>query len=351
MSQLRSDHLGMAQQLAANALRFGWYSGLNWLADRRSFASGIEAPRVRVEKAVPGRQEMLADLRELFRLDAELVRDGIAAPMAADAAAGLLDHLARLRAMLDDVPQAAERRRSHDAATVAPLAADAGVPEYFAQDFHFQKGGYLAEESARIYDVQVETLFYGSAAAMRRQALRPIAKAVAGQDQRQMSLLDVACGTGRLLREIRLGFPAMALSGLDLSAAYLREAAAHLTGLRRVALIAANAEQIPLRDESQDVVTSVFLFHELPPEVRRRVAAEMARVLKPGGYLVFIDSLQLDDRPGWDGLLEAFPQRFHEPFYRHYAIDDLEQLFDQAGLRAHTRKTAFLAKMLVRRKA
>ena len=54
---------------------------------------------------------------------------------------------------------------------------------------------------------------------------------------------------------------------------------------------------IPLPDASQDIVTTVFLFHELPPEVRRRVAAEMARVLKPGGLLVFIDSLQMGDRP------------------------------------------------------
>lgn len=350
MAHPGSDQFGMAQQMAANMLRFGWYSGLNWLADRRSSNSGAEAPRVRIERPVPGRQELLADLRELFRRDAELVGDRIAAPDAADPAGGLLDHLGRLRAMLDDVPDAAMRRRSRDAATVAPLAAAAAVPDYFAQDFHFQKGGYLAEDSARIYDVQVETLFYGSAAAMRRQALRPIAEAVAGRDQRQLSLLDVACGTGRLLREVRLSFPAMLLAGLDLSAAYLREAAAHLSGLRRAEFITANAEHIPLPDASQDIVTTMFLFHELPADVRRRVASEMARVLKPCGTLVFVDSLQMGDRPGWDGLLEAFPQRFHEPFYRQYAIDDLEGLFDAVGLPAHASQTAFLSKMLIRRK-
>jgi ubiquinone/menaquinone biosynthesis C-methylase UbiE len=36
-------------------------------------------------------------------------------------------------------------------------------------------------------------------------------------------------------------------------------------------------------DESQDAVTSIFLFHELPPKVRRTVFRECARVLKPGG--------------------------------------------------------------------
>jgi SAM-dependent methyltransferase len=97
-------------------------------------------------------------------------------------------------------------------------------------------------------------------------------------------------------------------------------------------------------------VTSVFLFHELPPDVRRAVAQEMARILKPGGLLVFIDSLQMGDRPGWDGLLEAFPRRFHEPYYRHYAIDDLDALFTEAGLLPQETATAFLSKMMVRRK-
>ncbi|MGE0857282.1 MAG: class I SAM-dependent methyltransferase, partial [Hyphomicrobiaceae bacterium] len=220
-----------------------------------------------------------------------------------------------------------------------------------AQDFHFQKGGYLAEESARLYDVQVETLFYGSAGAMRRAALRPIGNYLLGRDQRSVSLLDVACGTGRLLREIRFVYPALHLSGIDLSPAYLEEAARHMGRLRPAHLIAANAEAIPLPDASQDIVTSVFLFHELPPEVRRRVAAEMARVLKPGGLLVFVDSLQMGDRPGWDGLLEAFPHRFHEPYFPHYAIDDLDRVFADAGLVGETWWPAFLSKVMVRRKA
>jgi hypothetical protein len=77
----------------------------------------------------------------------------------------------------------------------------------------------------------------------------------------------------------------------------------------------------------------------------------MARVLKPGGLLVFMDSLQMGDRPGWDGLLEAFPVRFHEPYYRHYTIDDLDALFDAAGLAREHTENVFLSKMMVRRKA
>ena len=348
--------VGMAQQFAGNLIRFGWYSSINWLAQLvAARAQGEQAlvsrRHVHHEHAAPSREELLADLRNLFRADCVLVRDGLAVADAAQAAHGLLDHMARLRAMFADLGDAAHRRSEGDAATIKDLADVSGYPDYFVQDFHFQKGGYLAEGSARLYDVQVETLFYGAAAAMRRMAMRPIAKVVSGRDQRNVALLDVACGTGRLLREIRLQYPAMRLTGLDLSPAYLREAERHLSGLRRVELIAANAEEIPLRSGSQDIVTTVFLFHELPGEVRRRVAREMARVLKPGGWLVFIDSIQMGDRPGWDGLLEAFPQRYHEPYYRQYAIDDLDGIFTDAGLRAQATATAFLAKMMVRAKS
>lgn len=344
------DRVGMARQLAGNMLRFGWYSGVNWLADRASAQAEVPVRQVHRTHPVPSRQELMADLRDLFRRDAELVRDGIAMADAIEPAGGLIDHMARLRAMFADLSDAAERRYEGNSSTVAQLAEAEQVPDYFAQDFHFQKGGYLAEDSARLYDVQVETLFYGSAAAMRRAALRPLAEYLEGKDQRQLALLDVACGTGRLLREIRLVYPAMRLAGLDLSKAYLAEAERHLAGLRRVDLLAANAEEIPQPDASQDILTSVFMFHELPPDVRRRVAGEMARVLKPGGRLIFIDSLQMGDRPGWDGLLEAFPQRFHEPYYRQYAIDDLDRLFAEKGLAAVSGGTAFLSKMLVRTK-
>lgn len=346
----RVDRVGQATQLAGNLLRFGWYSGVGWIAGRES-ARHSTLPRYKPQRPVPSRAELLADLRDLFSRDAALVRDGLAAADATEPAGGLADHVARLRAMLRDIPDAVRRREDRDATTVSRLADAAGVPDYFAQDFHFQKGGYLADDSARLYDVQVETLFYGSAAAMRRAALRPIGEALAGRDQRHLHLLDVACGTGRLLRDIRRVYPALNLAGLDLSPAYLEEARRHMGNLRPADLLAANAEAIPLPDASQDIVTSVFLFHELPPEVRRRVAAEMARVLKPGGTLVFIDSLQMGDRPGWDGLLEAFPHRFHEPYYRHYAIDDLDGVFRDCGLDAVGWWPAFLSKVMVRRKA
>jgi ubiquinone/menaquinone biosynthesis C-methylase UbiE len=343
------DTIGMAAQLAGQSLRFGWYFALNRALQWRT--SGLaQSPRYQPRLPVPSLQEMLAERAQLLLADALAVRDGLYPPMDDDGSPPL-GYLARVRQMFADLPQTYARRAEKDASTARAAELAAGVPAYYAQDFHFQTGGYLTEGSASLYDVQVETLFMGAAGPMRRTALAPIAEFVRGRDQREVTLLDVACGTGRFLRQVRIAFPAMGLKGLDLSRPYLDEAARQLRGLRAAELIQAAAEAMPLADAGADIVTAIFLYHELPPDVRRRVTAEIARVLKPGGLFVFIDSLQMGDKPGWDGLIEAFPERLHEPYYRHYATDDLDGMFSAAGLQPSLAATPFLAKLMVRVKA
>ncbi len=338
--------IDMSRQLAGNGIRVGWYYALNRLVERRANQLGAR-PHYKPKRPVPDQRELLAELGQLLVADAMAVQAGLYPPMT-DAADSPMTHAQRISAMFADLPDALARRGSEDAATAKTVPDADGLPDYFTQDFHFQTGGYLTDDSARLYDVQVETLFMGTAGPMRRALLRPIAEALAGRDQRQCTLLDVACGTGRFLRQVRLAWPALKLVGLDLSKAYLAEGARQFEGLRPADWLAANAEAIPMPDASCDIVTCVYLFHELPPDVRRTVVKEFARVLKPGGRLIFMDSLQMGDKPGWDGMLEAFPVRFHEPYFRHYAIDDLDTLFTEAGLSMRETAMPFLSKMMVR---
>ena len=346
-----SNPIAMSAQLATNMARFGWYYGVNRLVDRQARRLG-QRPRYKARRPVPDTQELMGSLANLFLADAEAVRRGFY-PAAEAEPGGASALVARVRDMLNDLPGAIARRESEEADSARQAAAEHGLadyPDYYVQDFHFQTGGYLTETSARLYDVQVETLFYGAAGAMRRAGFPAIAGAIRGRDQRQLALLDIACGTGRFLREVRLAWPALGLTGLDLSEPYLAEARRHMSPLRPAKFIAGNAEAIPMPDQSQDIVSCVFLFHELPPDIRRSVTNEIARVLKPGGILVFIDSLQMGDRPSWDGILEAFPVRFHEPYFRHYAIDDLDGMFREAGLGPVSTSLAFLSKVMVRRR-
>jgi ubiquinone/menaquinone biosynthesis C-methylase UbiE len=56
-------------------------------------------------------------------------------------------------------------------------------------------------------------------------------------------------------------------------------------------------ENVPLPDASLDAVLCMYAFHEMPEEARSAAAAEMFRLLKPGGLAVLTDSVQLGDRP------------------------------------------------------
>ena len=347
-----AETIGMGLQGLGQGLRVAWYFGLNrvvdWQASRLAPKPPISPASSQPKRPMPSTQEVLADLAQLIVRDATAVRDGLYPPM--PDGEGVAEHLTRARRMLADLPATLERRRVRDATTVAEVAAEADLPDYYTQDFHFQSGGYLTEASARLYDVQVETLFLGGAGPMRREALRPIAEFMRGRDQRHIALLDVACGTGRFLHDCRIAWPAMRLTGFDLSQTYLAEARRHMRRLRPAELISGNGEAMPVADVSQDIVVCTYLFHELPSQVRRRVASEMARVLRPGGLLVFIDSLQLDDRPAWDGLLETFPARFHEPYFRDYIADDLDAVFANAGMVRAAAWTSFFSKVMVQRK-
>jgi ubiquinone/menaquinone biosynthesis C-methylase UbiE len=341
--------LGMATQFGLNVLRVAWYTAVHRFADRRVEVPVDATPRPAPARPVPTFRELMRAIIALAARDAEAVRDGICPPQEAISEPPSR-YFARLTAMLRDMPEAARRRATRTTTSVREHAGWQDLPDYYTQDFHFQDGGHLADTSARLYDVQVETLFNGSARLMRRAALEPIVGYVRDHDQRNAALVDIACGTGRFLRELRLAFPRLGLTGIDLSPAYLAEAERHLRGLRPAELVVGNAEQLPLDDASQDIATAIFLFHELPANVRRRVAGEVARILKPGGLVVYVDSLQYGDKPDWDGLLEAFPARFHEPYYHDYCTDDLDAVFDGAGLCKASQHLAFVSKVMVWRK-
>jgi ubiquinone/menaquinone biosynthesis C-methylase UbiE len=332
--------------------RVAWYMGhglaLRRLAEATARSEGrkAEPPRARTDAPVPDRNSLYADMAALFFQDLANVEAGIY-PLPADHDGSWLTSIRRSRSFFEDLPDIHRRRerRLHD--EVLTDETRGKRPRYYLQNFHFQSGGWMTDESAERYDTQVEVLFNGSANAIRRQALPPLAEAFAGRDQRRLKLLDIGCGTGRFLDFAKQAWPRLATCGLDMSEAYVRHAKRGLARRSRTAFVVGKAEAIPAPDNSQDAITGIFLFHELPPQVRRAVLAECARVLKPGGRLVLVDSLQRGDRPDYEGLLDLFPQNYHEPYYQSYIEEDFAALAAACGL-THVRDVqAFVAKVMV----
>jgi ubiquinone/menaquinone biosynthesis C-methylase UbiE len=172
-----------------------------------------------------------------------------------------------------------------------------------------------------------------------------VRRALEGKDAGRASLLDLGCGCGGFLKEVKNNWPMLALTALDLSPAYLGRARTALGEAKKISYVQQPAEATGLADASFDIVSSVYLFHELPPKVRADVAAEIMRLLKPGGTYIHVDTIQYGDEPGFDILLENFPRGFHEPYYDSYCRTDLDALFGEAGLAKDDETLAFLTKI------
>jgi ubiquinone/menaquinone biosynthesis C-methylase UbiE len=331
--------------------RVAWYVGHGLVMKRlsetvRKRESGDIQPRSHTDAPVPDRVRLYADMTTLFQQDLANVEAGIY-PMPVDRDGSLTTLLNRSRLFFEDLPEIHRRRKSRQYKEVLSDDTRGKRPSYYLQNFHFQSGGWMTQDSARRYDTQVEVLFNGTANATRRQALVPLHEIFAGRDQRRLRLLDVGCGTGRFIDFCKQAWPRLPVLGLDMSEAYLAEAKRHLKRWCWLNVIVANGEAIPVANESQDAVTSIFMLHELPPKVRRQIFGEFARVLKPGGRLVIVDSLQLGDEPDYDGMLELFPQNYHEPYYGSYLKEDFRIMAAGCGL-AHTRDVnAFVSKVMV----
>ncbi len=336
--------------------RVAWYAGHGAVMRRmvRRMEAGLpdrERPRMRRPRGpVPSMPALLADVCALLQRDLAQIEAGIYPPPVADPF-DPVGAIRESRAFLHDVPDVARRRRKRDHQDIPPTVAERRRPHYYLQNFHFQTGGWMTDESAQLYDMQVEVLFSGAAAAMRRQALVPLAHAVRGRDQRKLRFADIACGTGLFLHDVKTAFPRLPVLAIDLSEPYLNYAIKPWRRDSHVAGLVSKAEQLPIADCCLDLATVIYLFHELPPKIRNSVARELGRAIRPGGSLVVVDSLQPGNDPGKDGLLELFPQMFHEPYYRSYLKTDLDSLFGAAGFERQSATNAFLSRVIHYRKA
>jgi ubiquinone/menaquinone biosynthesis C-methylase UbiE len=351
MSLLRD--MGRARYAAAQGARVAWYLSQYMLARRISGPFNRPGEPQFQPQAPEGDQARIRQsFLDLFARDRANIEAGLyPAPddVRVERALSALRNSARF---FRDLPKVDARRLQRDGVEVREVAKEAPgrYPTYYLQNFHYQTDGWLSEDSAKLYDTQVEILFGGAADAMRRIALGSLSRAIKGTDQRRVRLLDVASGNGRFLSQVLEAFPRLPVTGLDLSPAYCEEARTRLARWSQVEIVTGAAEQAPFEDGSFDAVTCVYLYHELPPRIRRDVAREIARVLRPGGTFVFADSVQTGDTSDLDRMLEYFPVGFHEPYYGSYLKEDIVSLFAEAGLVHVETETAFLTKIVRFRK-
>lgn len=103
-------------------------------------------------------------------------------------------------------------------------------------------------------------------------------------------VLDVGTGPGRLLHEVAAHREDLVLKGADLSPDMIERAeqVAESSGLaHRISFQVADVSALPYPDDSIDLVVSTLSMHHWP--AIEPAAAELARVLRPGGRVLIYD--------------------------------------------------------------
>ena len=145
-------------------------------------------------------------------------------------------------------------------------------------------------------------------------------------------IVDVGCGTGRLLRKARERWPQARLTGVDPAEGMVKKARQMM---RDSTFIVSPAESIPLPDMSVDLVFSTTSFHHWSDQLQG--IREIRRVLRLGGQFFLADIAPLP-------FFLRFVHRGHGQLRNQ---NEVRNMFEQVGLEVQARRRLFLGHILV----
>ena len=299
---------------------------------------------------------------KLHEVEAENIEKGIY-PASVILPKSPIDHIKNLPYIIFDSLRISRRRKLNVKKDIPENEETAFVPDYLKRNYHFQTDGYFSKRSAYVYEHQVEVLFSGTAAPMRRQLIKYLKNHLTKEqlNSGQLKILEIGAGVGSATLDFCDSFQFEQYVVTDISESYLdvsrerieekyKDASQEKKILGKIAFKKAAGESLPFSEGEFDIVFSIFLFHELPSEIRNKVLFESQRVLKPGGLLGICDSLQRDDDSRLNTILEQFPIDYHEPFYKAYTLWNVTESLEDASLQLLETDHALLSKYWVAKK-
>ena len=149
-------------------------------------------------------------------------------------------------------------------------------------------GDYTFEEYATfLREIRFINRYLGDARALSRSVLRDIKE----NNLREFSVLDVACGSGELLRRVaefaRRSKRTARLAGIDLNElSFSTASGAEAAMFPEIDYVRGDAFRLPFADGAFDYAISSLFFHHLTDEQIPRVLKEMERVARRGVFVI-----------------------------------------------------------------
>jgi malonyl-CoA O-methyltransferase len=126
---------------------------------------------------------------------------------------------------------------------------------------------------------------YDAAAALQGRVRNELLKRVAELNVTPQAILDLGAGTGHASRALKRAHPRALVIAADIAPGMLARAKAQSRWLRRFERVRADAYSLPFRDASFDLIYSSLMLQWC--DDLDTAFGEIARVLKPGGLLLF----------------------------------------------------------------
>ncbi|HEY2447626.1 MAG TPA: class I SAM-dependent methyltransferase, partial [Mycobacterium sp.] len=140
-------------------------------------------------------------------------------------------------------------------------------------------------------------------------------------------VLEIGCGTGNLTIRAKHTHPSAEVIGSDPDPLALRRAQRKACGMAGIRFERGYAQRLPYTDGEFDRVLSSMMLHHLDADAKTAAAAEIFRVLRPGGRLHLVD--MGGDMSAHDGLGARLVK--HSPHAAGNLGDAIPRLLRSAG--------------------
>ena len=228
--------------------------------------------------------------------------------------------------------------------TIGSLSLDPSVdmPRYLtSSDIHRKPGGYHLETipddvaPGAQYERTIAVHNMGSQGVNNDDPARSLAcwikETFPGLNP--SNIIDLGCTIGSNTLPYKEVFPGAEVHGVDVSAPCLRYAHARACALGIDAQFhQMNAESMPFKDETFDIIVSRILLHETSAKALPKIIRECFRLLKPGGVMLHCDAPQFDSLTPYQASLRDWDATCNnEPFMLKVYDMSLEDLYQECG--------------------